>query len=270
MSTQKPGLTQKQEQEFIDFAHQVADAVGEIHRKYFRQPVSTEYKDDSSPVTQVDKESETRMREMVMKRFPEHGILGEEFPPHQTDAEFVWVIDPVDGTKYFMTGHPTFALLLGLAYQGEFILGVIDQAISKERWLGADNAGAFLNGKKITTRKCTSIEQCIIARAGFEWHTKGRDQYIDKICQATHWAQWGVAPYDYGLLAAGHLDMVITAGPLVHDYAALGPIINNAGGLITDWFGNKLTLNSPNHVVAVGNAALMPEVIKLLNFHKGA
>jgi len=261
-------LTTRQTQELVDFSHKIADAVGEVHRKYFRQPVSTEYKEDSSPVTQVDKESEALMRDMVMQQYPDHGILGEEYPAHQPDAEFVWVIDPVDGTKYFMTGHPTFALLLGLAYEGEFILGVIDQAISRERWVGADNYGSFLNGKPITTRKCPMLSKAILARAGFEWHTEGRDHYIDKIWKATHWSQWGVAPYDYGLLAAGHLDVVITAGPLIHDFAALGPIINNAGGLITDWYGNKLNMNSPNHIIAVGNPELMPEIIQLLDFEK--
>ncbi len=261
-------LTQKQTSELISFSHQLADAIGQIHRKYFRQPVSTEYKEDTSPVTQVDKESEELMREMVMKQYPDHGIIGEEYPPHQPDAEFVWIIDPVDGTKYFMTGHPTFALLLGLAYQRKFILGVIDQAISRERWLGADGVGSFLNGETITTRKCAVLDKMIISRPGFEWHTEGRDHYIDKLWKASHWAQWGVAPYDYGLLAAGHLDAVITAGPLLHDYAALGPIINNAGGLITDWYGNELTMDSPNHIIAVGSPELMPEIIQLLEFNE--
>lgn len=261
-------LTSKHTKELISFAHLVADAVGEVHRKYFRQPVSTEYKEDSSPVTQADKEAETLVREMVMKQYPEHGILGEEYPPHQADAEFLWVVDPVDGTKYFMTGHPTFALLLGLAHQGEFILGVIDQAITKERWIGADGYGSFLNGNVVTTRKCNALSEAILVRPGFEWHTEGRDHYIDKLWKATHWSQWGVAPYDYGLLAAGHLDAVISAGPLIHDYAALGPIINNAGGIITDWNGKRLTVDSSNHVVALGNAELLPEVIQLLDFNE--
>jgi inositol-phosphate phosphatase/L-galactose 1-phosphate phosphatase/histidinol-phosphatase len=261
-------LTQKHTRELIAFSQKVADAIGEIHRKYYRQPVSTEYKEDSSPVTQVDKESEMLMREMVMQQYPHHGILGEEYPPYQADAEFVWVIDPVDGTKYFMTGHPTFALLLGLAWKRKFILGVIDQAISRERWLGADGYGSFLNGKAITTRKCTELKKTILARPGFEWHTEGRDQYIDRLWQATHWAQWGVAPYDYGLLAAGHIDVVINAGPQVHDFAALGPVINNAGGSITDWAGNCLTLDSPDHIIAVGNADLLPEIIQLLGYQE--
>ena len=260
-------LSQVQIAELMSFTHKVSDAIAEVHRKYYRQPVSTEYKDDTSPVTQVDKESEALMREMVMKQYPEHGILGEEYPPYQADAEFVWVIDPVDGTKFFMTGHPMFALLIGLSYQGEFILGVIDQAISKERWIGADGVGSFLNGNKIKTRKCTSFDKAIIARAGYEWHTKGNDHHIDKVWKACHWAQWGVAPYDHGLLAMGQLDAVITAGPLVHDFAALGPIIHNAGGSITDWQGKKLRLDSPtpSNIIALGDRSLLPSVLELLN-----
>lgn len=248
------------------FANRVADAVGEVHRKYYRRPLSTEYKDDSSPVTQADQESEQVVREMVMKQFPEHGIIGEEYPPHQADADYVWITDPVDGTKYFMTGHPVFALLLGLAYKGEFVLGVIDQAITGERWIGADGIGSFLNGEIIRTRACASLDKAIIARPGFEWHTEGRDHYIDKIWKASHWAQWGVAPYDYGLLASGHIDLVLNAGPLVHDYAALDPVIRNAGGIITDWSGNRLNVNSPNHIVACGDVRLLDEAIRLLDF----
>ena len=252
--------------EFVAFANQVADAVAEVHRKYYRQPVLTEYKDDSSPVTQVDRESEMIVRDMIMSHFPDHGILGEEFPAHQPDAEFVWVIDPVDGTKYFMIGQPAFAFLLALSYQGEFILGVIDQAITRERWLGANHYGSFLNGKPIATRHCPALDQCIIARAGYEWHTKGRDHYIDKLWKACHWARWGVAPYDYGLLASGHLDIVITAGPELHDFAPLSPVIHNAGGAITDWYGKPLNMQSPHHVVAVANKDLLPEVIEMLGY----
>lgn len=261
-------LSQKQTRELVKFAHQLADAVGEVHRKYYRQPISTEYKNDSSPVTQVDQESETLVREMIMKHYPDHGVLGEEYPAYQADAEFIWIIDPVDGTKYFMTGHPVFALLLGLAYQGKFIVGVIDQAISGERWLGADGMGSFLNGEVIATRKCTELSQAILARPGYEWHTEGRDNYIDKLWKTTHWSQWGVAPYDYGLLAAGHMDVVINAGPVIHDFAALEPIIRNAGGSMTDWYGNQLTVNSPNHVLALGNPGLLPGVIQLIDFQE--
>ncbi len=255
-------------QELMAFAGEIADAVAQVHQKYFRQPVSTEYKDDSSPVTQADREAEIVMREMVMQRYPEHGILGEEFPPHQPQADYVWIIDPVDGTKYFMTGHPMFALLLGLAYKGEFILGVINQPITGERWIGADGIGSFLNGQPIKTRQCASIDRAILARPGFEWHTEGRDHYIEKIWKACHWSQWGVAPYDYGLLSSGFIDIVINAGPLVHDYAALDPVIRNAGGMITDWQGNRLHINSPNHIVACGNPALIPSIIELLDFRE--
>lgn len=254
--------------ELMAFASELADAVGDVHRRYFRQPFSAEYKDDTSPVTQVDREAETVVRERVMQRYPEHGILGEEFPPHQPEADYVWIIDPIDGTRYFMTGHPTFALLLGLACRGEFILGVIDQAISGERWIGADGEGSFLNGQPIRTRSCKSLDRAIIARPGFEWHTEGRDAYIDNIWKACHWAQWGVAPYDYGLLAAGHMDVVINAGPQVHDFAALDPIIRNAGGRITDWYGHRLNMHSPDHVVACGDPVLLPQLLQALEFEE--
>ncbi len=259
-------LNQKQIEPFLAFAHQLADEIGDIHRKYYRQPVSTDYKEDSSPVTQVDRESEAWFRERLMKQFPEHAFRGEESPPHQPDAEFVWIIDPVDGTKYFITGHPVFALLLGLAYQGVFVLGVIEQAISRERWVGADNVGSFLNGQRISTRRCPQVSRAILARPGYEWHTEGRDENIDRLWKVVHWSQWGVAPYDYGLLASGHIDIIVNAGPQVHDFAALEPIIRNAGGLITDWHGKRLNLYSPHHIVATGNAELMPEIIRVLNF----
>ncbi len=252
--------------EFSDFAQLVADAVRQVHIKYFRQPLLTEYKGDSSPVTQADMETEILVREMVMQHYPQHGILGEEFPAHQVDAEFVWIVDPIDGTKYFMTGHPMFALLLGLAHEGEFVLGVIDQAITKERWLGANGVGSFYNGEAISTRKCSQLKQMILARPGYEWHTEGHDHIIDKLWKSTHWSQWGVAPYDYGLLSSGHIDVIINAGPVVHDFAALSPIINNAGGLITDWHGQCLNVNSPSHIIAIGNPEILPEVIELLNF----
>ena len=263
-----PMPSEKQIKEWLDFAHQLADGVAEIHRKYYRQAFSTEYKDDSSPVTQADRESEARVRQMLMARFPEHGILGEEYPPHQADAELVWIIDPVDGTRYFMTGQPMFALLLGLAYRGKFILGLIDQAITGERWIAADGYGSFLNGSAIHTRSCSQLDQAVLARPGFEWHTEGRDHYIDKLWKACHWTHWGVAPYHYGLLAAGHIDIIINAGPQVHDFAALDPVIRNAGGMITDWHGKPLDVDSPHHIVAVGNPELLPEIIRLLNFNE--
>ncbi len=255
-------------QDLMAFANELADAVGEVHRRYFRRPVSAEYKDDSSPVTQADREAEMVVREWVMKKYPEHGILGEEFPPHQPEADYVWITDPVDGTKYFMTGHPTFALLLGLAYKGEFILGVIDQAISGERWIGADGLGTFLNNQPVKARACESLDKAIIARPGFEWHTEGYDHYVDNIWKASHWAQWGVAPYDYGLLASGYLDVVLNAGPQIHDFAALDPVIRNAGGIITDWYGRRLNVDSPSQIIACGDPELLPQVLRHLDFRE--
>lgn len=232
--------------------------------RYFRQAPSVEYKQDSSPVTQADQEAEAVARELIMKAYPGHGILGEEFPVHQPEADYKWVIDPIDGTKLFMTGMPTFGLLLGLAYKGEFILGVIDHAALGDRWLGADGHGTEFNGHRVSTRKCAKLEQAIICRPGYEWHTEGHDKSIDAVEKHAHWARWGVAPYDHGLVASGHLDLLINMGPRVHDFAAVDPVVRNAGGCATDWYGNRLHLDSPWHTIVAGDEALLEQVLPLL------
>ena len=252
-------------QEFVEFASEIAEAVGRVQLRYFRKGAPVDYKSDSSPVTQADREAEEAARELIMQRFPEHGILGEEFPAHQQDAEYVWVIDPIDGTRLFMTGMPTFGLLLALAHRGEFILGVIDHAAMGDRWVGADGLGTLFNGEPVHTRACKRLEDAILCRPGYEWHTEGHDDSIDAVTDKVHWARWGIAPYDLGLVASGQLDLVINMGPRVHDFAPLDPIIRNAGGRVTDWYGKRLTIDSPWHIIVAGDGALIDQVLPLLS-----
>ena len=243
--------------EFIDIAHQAADAVAKVHRRYFRNDVEIEIKPDNSPVTEADKESEKVFREVIQQHFPTHGILGEEFPAHLPDAEYKWIVDPIDGTDLFISGNPLFALLIGLAHEDQFILGLIDHAITGERWLGADGHGAFLNQKRINTRKCSSLSKARLQRPGMTRYTRGRDEQINNISEAAQMVIWGNAPYDYGLLAAGYTDIIVNSGPKLHDLAPLDPIIRNAGGAIVDWNGNSLNIDSPDHILAVGDPGLI-------------
>ena len=122
--------------EFEALAHRLADCAGEVQRRYFRTPVSVETKADASPVTIADREAEAAMRELIAAAYPDHGILGEEHGRDRVDAEFVWVLDPIDGTKSFITGRPLFGTLIALAHQGRPVLGMIDQSILRERWVG--------------------------------------------------------------------------------------------------------------------------------------
>jgi inositol-phosphate phosphatase/L-galactose 1-phosphate phosphatase/histidinol-phosphatase len=248
-------------QEYITFAHRIADAVGEVHRRYFRNAVGVQTKADTSPVTDADRESEQIMRQMVQKKYPNHGIIGEEFDHHQRDAEFVWVIDPIDGTDFFISGKPMFALLLALAHNGRFILGVVDQAILHERWLGADGHGTLYNGRAVHTRHCPSLAQAIVTRPGYDAYTEGRNEAIDKVAEQAWRVQWGITPYDYGLIASGYMDLMINSGPKVHDLAPIDPIVRNAGGKAVDWNGKSLNLESPDHIIVGGDAALVDAVL---------
>jgi inositol-phosphate phosphatase/L-galactose 1-phosphate phosphatase/histidinol-phosphatase len=247
--------------ELIDFAHRVADAVGEVHRRYFRQPVAIAIKDDGSPVTEADKESELVVREMVGTYYPEHGVIGEEFPSMLPEADYVWVVDPIDGTQLFLSGKPLFGLLLALAYKGRFILGVIDHAVLGERWLGADGFRTIFNGDRIRTRECTQLAQASLYRPGKGAHTLGRDTIIDRIAGQAATVQWGLSPYDYGLLSSGYIDAIINSGPKLHDIAALDPVIRNAGGAVVDWDGRLLSLASPDHILAAGDPRLIDQML---------
>ena len=252
-------------QEFVAFAHKIADGVGEVHRRYFRKAVRMQIKVDASPVTNVDQESEQVMRDMVHKRFPGHGIIGEEFADHQRDAEYVWVIDPIDGTRQFISGKPLFALLLALAHKGEFILGVIDQAILKERWLGADGHGTLYNGSPAHTRRCPSLSRAVLSRPGYDEYTEGRNDVIDRVSAQAQWVEWGITPYDYGLIASGYMDAMINSGPKLWDLAPIDPIIRNAGGKAVDWHGKPLNLESPDHVIVAGDPALIDGILGHIN-----
>jgi inositol-phosphate phosphatase/L-galactose 1-phosphate phosphatase/histidinol-phosphatase len=250
--------------EFIDFSHEVADTVGRVHRRNFRKYFSIEIKPDGSPVTQVDKESEQLVRQMIMEKFPDHGVIGEEFAPHQADADFVWVVDPLDGTQLFIMGRPLFGLLLALAYRGRFILGLIDHPVLRERWLGADGHGTRFNDAQVNTRTCSLLGHASLVRPGRNASIPELDDAIDDIAELSRWVQWGVTPYDYGLLASGHIDLLLSAQPKLHDVAPLDPIVRNAGGVASDWRGNPITLNYDGSLILCGDASLHAQALPSL------
>src|ERR1700676_3233037 len=142
---------------FLALAADLADAAGEAIRPYFRQPLAVTDKPDLSPVTVADRAAETAMRRLIAARFPEHGIIGEEFGREREDAPFVWVLDPIDGTKSFISGVPLFGTLIALTRHGRPILGIIDQPISRERWIGAAGRRTSFNGTAIRCRPCAAL-----------------------------------------------------------------------------------------------------------------
>jgi inositol-phosphate phosphatase/L-galactose 1-phosphate phosphatase/histidinol-phosphatase len=246
-------------------AAELADAAGEVVRRYFRQSVEIIDKDDASPVTIADREAETAMRRLITQRFPEHGILGEEHGPDRIDAEWVWVLDPIDGTKSFISGVPLFGTLVALLHNGRPVLGVLDQPISRERWVGVQGRQTTLNGQPVKTRACTDLARAAIfstTPAMFDAVDRPR---FDAVADAAKLVRFGADCYAYGLVACGFVDAVIEGSLKPYDYCAHVPIIEGAGGIVTDFKGKVPGLGSDGRIIAAGDRALHAMLMERLN-----
>jgi inositol-phosphate phosphatase/L-galactose 1-phosphate phosphatase/histidinol-phosphatase len=251
-------------QSYITLAHELADAAGEIIRGYYRTPVAIVDKSDESPVTVADRDSEAAMRKIINAKAPGHGIYGEEWGIENPDAEWVWVLDPVDGTKAFISGVPTFGTLIALLHNGVPVLGVINQCISHERWLGVAGQPTRLNGQEIKVRACPELKQASLFATAPEMF-KGSDLTAWETLRAqVKLPRYGADCYAYGLLACGFVDLVVEASLQPYDYCSLVPIVEGAGGIMTDWQGNRLGLKSDGRVVAAGDHTLHAATLKVL------
>jgi inositol-phosphate phosphatase/L-galactose 1-phosphate phosphatase/histidinol-phosphatase len=255
---------------FVALANDLADQSGAILRRYFRQPIAVDDKSDASPVTVADREVEQTLRAAIAKSFPDHGILGEEFGSQRTDADYVWVLDPIDGTKSFITGKATFGTLIALCRKGVPIVGVIDQPIIRERWIGAEGSATTFNGAPAKTRRGVALADALLYATTPEMFVDGDlADYARLTAQVKH-ALYGADCYAYGLLASGFTDLVCEASLKPYDYCALVPVVSGAGGAITDWEGRPLTIASGPRVIAAGDAALHAAARAVLSGHSRA
>ena len=239
--------------EEVALANKLADTAGEIARRYFRTRLAVDDKPDKSPVTVADREAEQAMRAAIRETFPAHGVVGEEFGAENADAEFCWILDPIDGTKAFITGKPSFGTLIALLHNGRPVLGVIDQPILRERWLGVTDRPSTLNGEPIKTRACPTLAPAsLYATTPDMFVAKDADSFA-LLRGQVKLVRYGADCYAYGLLAAGFVDLVVEASLQPYDYLALVPVIEGAGGVITDWQGQALSRQSDGRVVAAGD-----------------
>ena len=252
--------------EYVALAHSLADAARPIIRRYFRQPIPVDDKSDDSPVTIADREVEQAMRDILRIQAPSHGIIGEEGGRDHADAEWVWVLDPIDGTRAFITGKPCFGTLIALTHGGIPVLGIIDQAITDERWIGGKGLGTQLNGERVYTRHCHDISKAYAYSTGPELFGPETRMAWDRIVDNVKHARYGADCYAYALLATGFVDLVIEAGLKPHDYAALVPVIEGAGGIITDWHGKPLSIHSDGNVCAAGDKELHAQALEVLEW----
>jgi myo-inositol-1(or 4)-monophosphatase len=251
---------------FIAGAEAAADVAGAAVRPFFRAAFAVDTKDDRSPVTIADRSAEQAMRAVLAERFPEHGVLGEEFGLDRPDARLRWVLDPIDGTRAFVSGRPTFGTLIALLDGATPILGVIDQPVTRERWIGAvDRRTVFRGpyGGRSGCRPCPSLGQAELSCTSPEMLEQDQPRW-ERLRGAVRRNYWGGDCYAHGLLALGQIDVIAECTMKLWDWAALVPVVEGAGGRVTDWSGRTLRPDGDGRVLSVGDPALLPAVVDLL------
>ncbi|MCY1332250.1 Histidinol-phosphatase [compost metagenome] len=254
-----------QQAEFLTFAGRLADAASAVTLAYFRAVFEVVDKGATrfDPVTIADREAERAMRELIRSTYPTHGILGEEEQRIAGTEPFSWVLDPIDGTRAFITGLPLWGTLIALNDGQRPVLGIMDQPFTRERFSG-DGKQAWLNGKLLGGRSCKSLSDAKLLcttpdmfEAGEQWEA------FQRVARAAKMQRYGGDCYGYCMVAAGQVDAVVEAGLQPYDVQALIPIIEGAGGIVTSWTGGD-----PQHggaVVACGDARVHEEILRLLN-----
>ena len=258
----------KLDEAYVAFAHQLADLAGDAIRPYFRRTlrISNKAAAGYDPVTAADRAAERAMRAAITRRYPDHGIVGEEFATKDGASPYRWVLDPIDGTRAFIMGSPLWGTLIGLVDGDRPALGVMDQPFTRERFWGAGR-GAFLRTpdgeeRRLKTRNCPGLAQAVLTTTHPDLFSPVDAEAFNRVRVRARMVRYGGDCYGYALLAAGFVDIVVEAGLKPHDVAALIPIIEGAGGQVTTWEG-KPALDG-GRILATGDARVHKEAIALL------
>lgn len=247
---------------FVQFAERLADAAAAMLEPGRVSAMTV--KPDKSFVTELDFAIEARLREMIAAEYPDHGILGEEFAATRPTAEYVWILDPIDGTAAFVAGMPVYGTLIALARHGEPVVGVMHFPATRERWVGAIGRPTTLNGQPCRTRGGATLQDAIMSASNPDFFGPEEKPVLAALSATTAWRVYGGAALSYGRLASGRTDLALDSGLKIHDYAAFVPILEGAGGIITDWQGRRLKLGSGPHVLAAGDARRHAAALQLI------
>jgi histidinol phosphatase-like enzyme (inositol monophosphatase family) len=256
------------EEEALEFAQHLTDLSRAIALRYFRTSLDIHWKENGSPVTIADCKIESTLRRVIRDRYPDHGIIGEEYGCTRGER-YSWILDPIDGTKSFTMGNPLFGTLIGLLDDGQPIAGLIDLPAMGERWGGTGRGTIFTDGVskgQANVSDCRSIDAArlyITAQPGADSDEKYAG--IETLYRVAAITRPVCDCYAYGLLASGYCDLVVEDNLEPCDYLPLVPIINGAGGQITDWTGKSLTLNSNGRVIAASTERLLAAAIEVLH-----
>jgi myo-inositol-1(or 4)-monophosphatase len=242
---------------------ELADTARRIARQYFRQPLVVEHKADHSPVTLADRAIESEMRRMIRAAFPGHGIQGEEFAA-EGGGEFTWVLDPIDGTKSYISGFPLFGSLIALRRGERAVLGIIEAPALSERWIGCEGRPTQFSGGAAGTSQCRNLAAARVYTTTTDSFSPEERRRFDALCAQAGMRRFGGDCYLFGMLASGYCDLVIEVGLKPHDYLALIPVVEGAGGRISDWRGAPLSAASTGRVLAAATEPLWRQAVEAL------
>jgi len=251
--------------EFVKFANSLADLASNKSMKYFRTDLKIESKDDESPVTIADKETEMIIRDQIRKFYPNHGILGEEYDSEKIDSEFIWVIDPIDGTRSYIAGHKDFGNLISLLHKKVPIIGIINCPAHNERWIGIKNKKTTCNNKEVNCSDINEIKNSYLFSSGIYFEEPKIKQGWESLKEKAKYYRLGGDCYMYGMLASGLIDVVVEDTLKVHDYMALVNVVEGSGGKISDKYGNPISLKSDGSLIASCTPALHAQIIEIIN-----
>lgn len=257
-------MTDKHLDDLIGFAEKLADCSRALLLPASKLDRAVQIKSDASLVTETDLLIETRMREMIDATYPHHGVLGEEHGTRDLDAEYVWVLDPIDGTSAFVAGIPVYGTLIGLARNGRPFLGVIDHPATDERWVGISGQMARMNGKDVRVRACDGVSRAFLTNSNPDFLTEDEAERFNAVKQKAICTQYGGSCYSYAMLATGRTDLAIDSGLDPFDIYAPAAIIEGAGGHVSDWTGAPLSLDWHGQVIAGGDEKCLAEARSLL------
>jgi myo-inositol-1(or 4)-monophosphatase len=255
-------------QELEAFLHDLCDAAQAQTLPRFRAAMAVENKEAEGfdPVTQADRAAETAIRELIMQRYPQHGIIGEEEDAIRPDAEYCWIIDPIDGTRSFICGLPSWGTLIGLQHRGAPVAGVMAQPFTGERFIGTEGMAHLVqhgNRKRLATRKTGRLADALMMTTTpflFDEGDIARYRAVEAACRLT---RYGYDCYAYAMVAAGQIDLVVESNLKSYDIAPLIPVIEGAGGIVTTWDGTSA--RDGGRIIAAANAAIHKEALRLLN-----
>ncbi|XP_022747287.1 bifunctional phosphatase IMPL2, chloroplastic [Durio zibethinus] len=268
-------LNDTQLDRFVDVGNKLADAAGDVIRNYFRKKFEILDKEDLSPVTIADQAAEESMVSIILENFPSHAIFGEEkgWRCKEKSTDYVWVLDPIDGTKSFITGKPVFGTLIALLKEGKPILGIIDQPVLRERWIGISGRKSTLNGQEVATRTCMELSRAYLYTTSPHLFNGDAEEAFARVRDKVKVPLYGCDCYAYALLASGYVDLVIESGLRPYDFLALIPVIEGAGGVITDWNGHQLDWKASSdsrptsfNVVAAGDKQIHQQALDVLQW----